>query len=97
MVLTASAAFVTTERLIELTGNNLEDARPYSLDWDGLLYIYTNYNAEEERELLEDLGLFDRVIEVMDEAMNEGWKGERSKLQWWYTFSDIVSVFAFLY
>ena len=68
-----------------------------SLEWDSILYVWTNYNYEE-KYLCNGLALkgrFERAKKFVNEAMNECLpEGKRTELQWWWSFDDneVVSI-----
>ena len=73
----------------------LEVGRPFSLEWERILYIWTNYNIEKVYDKLAYNGKFERIRKILDDAMNECLPdGKRTELQWWWSFDDneVVSI-----
>ncbi|KAM5546105.1 hypothetical protein V8D89_000231 [Ganoderma adspersum] len=70
-------------------------ARPFSLHWDGMVSLWSNYNMTErclkvvktrERRL--------NIVAKLKEAMYEG--GEENEIEWWYEWSNDVGIFTSL-
>ncbi|KAI0800078.1 hypothetical protein C8Q74DRAFT_1192151 [Fomes fomentarius] len=77
--------------LIKKTGAQLEIGRPFSLEWESILVLWTNYNIEERYGPLDDLGTFETVVKTLHKAMNEGRnRDERTKLRWWWSWNNDV-------
>ncbi|KAI0758728.1 hypothetical protein C8Q74DRAFT_1372661 [Fomes fomentarius] len=80
--------------LIGKTAARLTIGRPFSSDWDSILVLWTNYNMEEHYPMLEFLGIYDNVVATLDEELNVGKKrAERTKLRWWWSWDNDVSIF----
>ena len=73
-------------------GFSLDAGRPFSLEWDGIISLWSNYTIEER--WLACPG-HEEVLRVLEEAMNEV-EGHNSKVQWWFDWNnDIVCPFCF--
>ncbi len=65
----------------------LEEGRPFALQWDGIIALWSNYNIRERYRLCPD---YEKVVEILREAMND--EEQTSKLQWWFDWdNDVVS------
>ena len=83
------ARIISVQHLIGMTGLMLEVGRPFSLELERILYIWTNYNIEKVYDKLAYNGRFERIRKILDDAMNECLPdGERIELQWWWSFDD---------
>ncbi|KAI1792245.1 hypothetical protein LXA43DRAFT_1007257 [Ganoderma leucocontextum] len=65
-------------------GFTLDSGRPFSLEWDGIVSLWSNYNVEERWMACPD---HEHVLEVLREAMNEV-EGHTSKVQWWFDWNN---------
>ncbi|KAI0758766.1 hypothetical protein C8Q74DRAFT_1299874 [Fomes fomentarius] len=80
--------------LIGKTGAQLTIGRPFSLEWDTILVMWTNYDMEERYPMLEFLEIYDKAVATLDEELNVGKKrAERTKLRWWWSWDNDVSIF----
>ncbi|TBU21742.1 hypothetical protein BD311DRAFT_771646 [Dichomitus squalens] len=86
-----AARFVSVSHLTGLAGIPFEIGRSLSLEWDSIIYAWTNYDADEKYfgYGLSQKGRFERAKKLMDEAMNECLpEGQKSELLWWWSFDD---------
>ena len=65
-------------------GFSLDSGRPFALEWDGIISLWSNYNVEERWIACAD---YDHVLAVLGEAMNEV-DGHNSKVQWWFDWNN---------
>ncbi|EJF59642.1 hypothetical protein DICSQDRAFT_181805 [Dichomitus squalens LYAD-421 SS1] len=89
--LRSAARFVSVCHLREASGLAFTIGRPLSLEWDRILYVWTNYDMAERYlgDGLSQKGRFEEAKKVMDEAMNECLPdGKKSELLWWWSFDD---------
>ena len=61
-------------------GMELQLGRPFFSEWDGVVALWNNYDAEERSAMCHD---YHEVVRILTSAMNEG-DGPESKLQWWF-------------
>lgn len=58
-------------------------ARPFSLRWDGMLSMWSNYDMDERHsKLVRTRKRFRDVVAKLKEAMHEG--GQENDVEWWY-------------
>ncbi|TBU36370.1 hypothetical protein BD309DRAFT_1072060 [Dichomitus squalens] len=89
--LRTAARFVSVCHLRKASGFEFTKERPLSLEWDRILYVWTNYDIEEKYFSygFSQKGRFEEAKKVMDEAMNECLpEGQKSELLWWWSFDD---------
>ena len=67
-------------RLSRKCGMELQLGRPFFSEWDGVVALWNNYDAEERSAMCHD---YHEVVRILTSAMNEG-DGPESKLQWWF-------------
>ena len=67
-------------RLSRKCGMELQLGRPFFSEWDGVVALWNNYDAEERSAKCHD---YHEVVRILTSAMNEG-DGPESKLQWWF-------------
>ncbi|KAI0752890.1 hypothetical protein C8Q80DRAFT_1148991 [Daedaleopsis nitida] len=92
--LTHIARLVVLTELIGATGTPLELGRPFSLEWESILVLWTNYNVEERYTPMEVYNTCDKIVKKLTKAMNEEKdQGERTKLRWWWSWDNNVGVF----
>ena len=65
----------------------LEQGRPFSLEWDGIVSLWSNYDVEERFEWCPD---YEKVVEILKEAMNETEEHKSLKAQWWFDWDNDV-------
>lgn len=71
-------------------GFSLDLGRPFSLEWDGIISLWSNYTVEERWLACGD---HEHVLAVLNSAMNEV-EGNNSKAQWWFDWNnDLVRTF----
>ncbi|TBU52890.1 hypothetical protein BD310DRAFT_888743 [Dichomitus squalens] len=90
-----AARFVSVGHLRRSTGFVFEIGRPLSLEWDRILYVWTNYDIEEKYfgYGFSRKGRFEAAKKIVDEAMNECLPdGKKSELLWWWSFDNDVNV-----
>ncbi|KAI0758732.1 hypothetical protein C8Q74DRAFT_1372667 [Fomes fomentarius] len=79
--------------LIGKTAARLTIGRPFSLEWDSILVLWTNYAVDDRYPMLEFLDIYDKVVATLDAELNVGKeRAERTKLRWWSWDND-VSIF----
>ncbi|KAI0752156.1 hypothetical protein C8Q74DRAFT_1452698 [Fomes fomentarius] len=66
----------------------LEQGRPFALQWNGIIALWSNYNIRERYQLCPN---YEKVVEILREAMND--EEQTSKLQWWFDWDNDVGVF----
>ena len=74
-----------TLMLVDLSrrcGFSLDSGRPFSLEWDGMVSLWSNYNVEERW-----MSCAGYVLAVLGDAMNEVC-GHNSKVQWWFDWNN---------
>ncbi|EJF61591.1 hypothetical protein DICSQDRAFT_180605 [Dichomitus squalens LYAD-421 SS1] len=68
----------------------LNHGRPFSLEWDGIVSLWTNYNFDERYAYCPD---DEKVIKTIKDALAEV-EGRRSlKAQWWFDWDNDVGLF----
>ncbi|RPD54213.1 hypothetical protein L227DRAFT_354422 [Lentinus tigrinus ALCF2SS1-6] len=87
-IVVASRHFMLKD-LSDKCGLQLQSGRPFSLEWDGIVALWSNYDVKERYPLCYD---YDEVVDILTSAMNEG-DGPKSKLQWWFDWDNDVGVF----
>nr|VWP01059.1 Cytochrome P450 51 [Ganoderma boninense] len=70
--------------LSQRCGFSLDAGRPFSLEWDGIISLWSNYTIEERYMACPD---HEEVLRVLEEAMNEV-EGHNSKVQWWFDWNN---------
>ena len=87
-IVIASQHFMLRD-LSDKCGMRLQSGSPFSLDWDGIVALWSNYDAKERYAICYN---YEEVVDVLRSAMNEG-DGPESKLQWWFDWdNDVVCV-----
>ena len=74
------------KQLSRKCGMHLHSGHPFSLEWDGIIALWSNYDVKERWRMCYN---FDDVVEILTSAMNEG-DGPESKLQWWFDWDNDV-------
>ncbi|KAI1792671.1 hypothetical protein LXA43DRAFT_1093320 [Ganoderma leucocontextum] len=76
-------------------GITLHVARPFSLEWDGMLSLWSNYDLNERySKLVGSRERFKDIVAKLKEAMYEG--GQENDIEWWYEWSNPVGIFTSL-
>ena len=65
----------------------LQTGRPFSLEWDSIVALWSNYDVRERHAVTG--WRFDEIVDVLKAGMNEG-DGPESKLQWWFDWDNNV-------
>ena len=78
---------VVHEHLEKESGVQLDMVRPFSDKHDGMFAVYTNHDAEERFDVIEDSVGMESVANFMNEAMNHG--EHKSRLLWWYDWDQL--------
>ncbi|KAI0703259.1 hypothetical protein C8Q76DRAFT_802088 [Earliella scabrosa] len=78
---------VVHEHLEKESGVQLDMVRPFSDKHDGMFAVYTNHDAEERFDVIEDSVGMESVANLMNEAMNHG--EHKSRLLWWYDWDQL--------
>ncbi|PIL28833.1 hypothetical protein GSI_08878 [Ganoderma sinense ZZ0214-1] len=70
-------------------------ARPFSLHWDGMVSLWSNYDINE-RSLtwIRSRERCENIMAKLKEAMYEG--GEENEIEWWYEWNNDVGIFTSL-
>ena len=73
----------------------LNVARPFSLEWDGMVSLWSNYDLDDRYStLVRSRERFLDIVAKLKEAMYEG--GQENEIEWWYEWSnDVVGVLHF--
>ena len=73
----------------------LHIARPFSLEWDGMVSLFSNFTFEDRySRLIGTPERFKRIVATLKEAMYEG--GQENDIAWWYEWDNpVVSPFTF--
>ncbi|PIL36439.1 hypothetical protein GSI_00128 [Ganoderma sinense ZZ0214-1] len=83
------ANMVVLNKLLRETGQGLEIGRPFSFKYPKILYMWTNYNMDEEYDDFGRPDRYDKLIGFLNTVMNECLpEGEKSELQWWWSWDD---------
>ena len=90
-ILHSAAEHASLRHLRDSTGIRFQIGRPLSLEWNSILYVWTNYNMRE-RYLCDGLaitGRFEQSKPFLDKAMNECLpEATKTELRWWWSLSD---------
>ena len=84
-ILRSAAILTSTRHLRDSIRVAFQIGRPLSLEWDKILFVWTNYNYEEKYRCngLALKGRFERAKKFVNEAMNECFpEGKRTELRW---------------
>ena len=93
------ARLVVIPKFCRATGQRLEVGRPFSLKYPKILYMWTNYNMDDEYDDFGRPDRYDKVVNFLNTAMNECLpEGKKTELQWWWSWddNDVVVVRFFL-
>ncbi|EJF61578.1 hypothetical protein DICSQDRAFT_180597 [Dichomitus squalens LYAD-421 SS1] len=71
-------------------GYTLDTGRPFSMDWDGIVSLWTNYDVEERFVWCYD---HKKVVDILKGAMNETEWHNSLKAQWWFDWDNDVGLF----
>lgn len=71
----------------------LDDVRPFTDKYDYMFAMYTNVDAIERHDAIDDSVGISKVVEFMNHAMNHD--GHESQLLWWYSWDDLHVVSGF--
>ncbi len=67
----------------------LHVARPFSLEWEGMVSLWSNYDMNERcLKLIGSRERFEKIVAKLKEAMHEG--GEENDIEWWYEWDNPV-------
>nr|VWP01428.1 Neutral alpha-glucosidase AB [Ganoderma boninense] len=78
------------EDLRRRCGLLLEVGRPFTFEWDGLVSLWSNYDIREQFRLC-GRSKYDKVIKILEEAMNEGKQYPDSFCEWWFDWNNDVA------
>lgn len=59
-------------------------------DYDGIFYVWDNYNIDERFEIADLMDAWDEGVKALGDAMVD-MMGDDSKLQWWHSYKSWVS------
>ncbi|KAI0800094.1 hypothetical protein C8Q74DRAFT_1234231 [Fomes fomentarius] len=65
----------------------LDDVRPFTDKYDYMFAMYTNVDAIERHDAIDDSVGISKVVEFMNNAMNHD--RHESQLLWWYSWDDL--------
>ncbi|TBU42010.1 hypothetical protein BD309DRAFT_964072 [Dichomitus squalens] len=84
------SSFLMVKDLSRKCHFGLNHGRPFSLEWDGIVSLWTNYNFDERYAYCPD---DEKVIKTIKDALAEV-EGRRSlKAQWWFDWDNDVGLF----
>ena len=93
--LLSAGSFLARCHMQERCGMTLHLARPFSLEWDGMVSLWSNYDFDDRYSKV--VGSRERFLDIvakLKEAMHEG--GQENELEWWYEWcNDVVGVLRF--
>ncbi len=80
------AAMRDIEKRCDIT---LHMARPFSLEWDGMVSLWSNYDMNERcLKSIRSRERCQKIVVNLKEAMHEG--GEENDIEWWYEWDNPV-------
>ena len=83
------ARWTVVNKFRRATGQRLEIGRPFSFRYSKILYMWTNYNMDEEYHDFGRPDRYDKVVELLGTAMNECLpEGQKTELKWWWSWDD---------
>ncbi len=90
--LLSAASFLAQCHMEARCGMTLHVARPFSLEWDGMVSLWSNYDFDDRySKLVGSRERFFDIVAKLKEAMYEG--GQENELEWWYEWcNDVVGV-----
>ncbi|PIL28834.1 hypothetical protein GSI_08879 [Ganoderma sinense ZZ0214-1] len=93
--LRGAAGLLAVEHIQERCNITLHIARPFSLEWDGMVSLFSNFNFHDRySRLIGSPERFKRIVAKLKEAMYEG--GQENDIEWWYEWDNPVGVFTSL-
>lgn len=95
LALRTCACTLSKAHIFDRCGLTLEQGRPFSLEYDGILSLWSNYNMKTRyRQFVRSPERFDKIVAALHEAMNEECEmGGMGELQWWYDWDNDVVCF----
>ena len=84
---TSVSSMLMIKDLTRRCGFNLDQGRPFSKEWDSIVSLWSNYDVEERFEWCPD---YEKVVEILKEAMNETEEHKSFKAQWWFDWDNDV-------
>ena len=69
--------------------SQLEVGRPFTYDWDGLVSLWSNYDIRDKFRLC-GRSKYEKVMRILEEAMNEGKQHPDSFGRWWFDWDNRV-------
>ncbi|TBU57303.1 hypothetical protein BD310DRAFT_929762 [Dichomitus squalens] len=82
--------FLMVKDLSQKCRFTLSNGRPFSLEWDGIISLWTNYNFDERYAYCPD---DEKVIKIVTDALAEV-EGRRSlKAKWWFDWDNNIGLF----
>ncbi|KAM5540696.1 hypothetical protein V8D89_005727 [Ganoderma adspersum] len=83
------ARWTVVNKFRRATGQRLEIGRPFSFKYSKILYMWTNYNMDEEYNDFGRPDRYDKVVGLLGSAMNECLpEGQETKLKWWWSWDE---------
>ncbi|PIL28820.1 hypothetical protein GSI_08865 [Ganoderma sinense ZZ0214-1] len=93
--LLSAAGLLARCHMQERCGITLHVARPFSLEWDGMVSLWSNYDYRDRySRLVGSRERFNTIVAKLKEAMYEG--GQENDIEWWYEWSNDVGIFTSL-
>ena len=87
--LRGSAHLLAASHIEERCGITLSVARPFSLKWQGIFSLWSNYDYHDRfSRLVGSRERFDAIVVKLKEAMHEG--GVENEVEWWYEWDNPV-------
>ena len=66
----------------------LGQGRPFSMDWDGIVSLWSNYNVKDRFDLCGSG--YEKVVDILKDAMNETEGHNSPGAQWWFDWDNNV-------
>ena len=78
------------EDLRHRCGLQLEVGRPFTYEWDGLVSLWSNYDIREKFRFC-GRNKYEKIMKILEEAMNEGKQHPDSVGEWWFDWNNEVA------
>ncbi|KAI1792674.1 hypothetical protein LXA43DRAFT_1093323 [Ganoderma leucocontextum] len=89
--LLSAGSSAASRHIQDRCGITLHVARPFSMEWDGMLSLWSNYDmCDRCLKLVGSRERFKDIVAKLKEAMHEG--GQENDIEWWYEWSNPVSL-----